>query len=361
MSGIEARLALARPDFALEVELALPGRGVSALFGPSGAGKTSILRAIAGLERAAGAVRVQGAAWQDDARGVFVPTHKRPLGYVFQEPSLFPHLDVLGNLEYGMKRIAAAERRVALESVVDLLDLGPLMARDPATLSGGERQRAAIARALATSPRLLLLDEPLAALDAARKAEVLPYLDRLHDELDIPVLYVSHAFDEVARIADHLVLLARGRATASGPIGELLARPDLGFGDGDGAAAWIEGTIAAHDAAYHLLAVDCPGGRFWLPGAARKAGQRVRLRIQARDVSLALARPAASSIVNILPARVIEVRAEAQGQAVVALALGPRTEGCRIFARVTRKSVDVLDLRPGREVFAQIKGIAVVD
>jgi molybdate transport system ATP-binding protein len=361
MSGIEARLALARPDFPLDVDLSLPGRGVSALFGPSGAGKTSILRAVAGLERAAGFVRVNGATWQDDARNVFLPTHKRPLGYVFQEASLFPHLDVRCNVEYGMKRVPAAERRVALEAAVELLGIGPLMARDPATLSGGERQRVAIARALAASPSLLLLDEPLAALDAPRKAEILPYLERLHDEWDIPVLYVSHALDEVARIADHLVLLERGRVKASGSVESLLARPDLKLADGDGAAAWIEGVVADYDAAYHLLAVDGPGGRFWLPGAPRPAGTRVRLRIQARDVSLALEKSTGSSIINILPARVIEMRDEARGQVVVALALGPGTEGCRIFARVTRKSADALDLRPGREIYTQVKGIAILD
>ncbi|MBM3950629.1 MAG: molybdenum ABC transporter ATP-binding protein [Rhodospirillales bacterium] len=357
MSGIEAHLVLARPDFSLDVDLALPGRGVSALFGPSGAGKTSVLRAIAGLERAAGFVRINGATWQDDSRNEFVPTHKRPLGYVFQEASLFPHLDVRRNLEYGMNRVPAAGRRVSLQAAIDLLGIGALMDRDPATLSGGERQRVAIARALATSPSLLLLDEPLAALDAARKSEVLPYLERLHDQWDIPVLYVSHALDEVARIADHLVLMDKGRVAASGPIDALLARSDLRLIEGDGAAAWIEGTVADYDAAYHLLAIDCPGGRFLLPGSSRSAGTRVRLKVQARDVSLALEKPTGSSIINILPVRVIDMRDEARGQVVVALALG----SSRIFARVTRKSADALDLRPGREVYAQIKGIAVVD
>ncbi|MBM3732916.1 MAG: molybdenum ABC transporter ATP-binding protein [Acidimicrobiia bacterium] len=357
MSGIEARFTLARADFSLDVDLTLPGQGITAVFGPSGAGKTSVLRAIAGLERAAGFVRVNGATWQDDTRNEFVPTHRRPLGYVFQEASLFPHLDVRRNLEYGMQRVPAAKRRVSLHMAIDLLGIGTLMDRDPATLSGGERQRVAIARALATSPDLLLLDEPLASLDAARKAEVLPYLERLHDQWDLPVLYVSHALDEVVRIADHLVLMDKGRVAASGSIDALLARSDLRLIEGDGAAAWIEGTVADYDAAYHLLAIDCPGGRFLLPGSSRSAGTRVRLKVQARDVSLALEKPTGSSIINILPVRVIDTRNEARGQVVVALALGPG----RIFARVTRKSADTLDLRPGREVYAQIKGIAVVD
>ncbi|MBM3582744.1 MAG: molybdenum ABC transporter ATP-binding protein, partial [Alphaproteobacteria bacterium] len=301
MSGIEARFTLARADFSLDVDLTLPGQGITAVFGPSGAGKTSVLRAIAGLERAAGFVRVNGATWQDDTRNEFVPTHRRPLGYVFQEASLFPHLDVRRNLEYGMQRVPAAKRRVSLHMAIDLLGIGTLMDRDPATLSGGERQRVAIARALATSPDLLLLDEPLASLDAARKAEVLPYLERLHDQWDLPVLYVSHALDEVVRIADHLVLMDKGRVAASGSIDALLARSDLRLIEGDGAAAWIEGTVADYDAAYHLLAIDCPGGRFLLPGSSRSAGTRVRLKVQARDVSLALEKPTGSSIINILP------------------------------------------------------------
>ena len=358
MNGIEIRFRLARPDFSLDLDLAFPGRGVTALFGPSGAGKTSVLRAIAGLERAREAhIAVNGAVWQDDAQNVFVPTHKRPLGYVFQEPSLFPHLDVRRNLEYGMKRVAPEQRRVGLESAVELLGIGSLMGRDPATLSGGERQRVAIARALATSPSLLLLDEPLAALDIKRKSEIIPYLERLHDELDIPVLYVSHALDEVARLADHLVLLERGRVVASGPLDSLLTRLDLPIEGGDGAGAWIEGKVIGHDSKYHLLEVEFQGGRFFLPGPPRRPGQRVRLRIQARDVSLALERRSDSSIVNILPARVIDLRDDAVGQVMVALALGDS----RLLCRVTRKSADALELHPGKAVYAQVKGVAIVD
>ena len=209
VDGIRARFRLDYSGFSLDVDLDLPGRGVTALFGPSGSGKTTLLRAIAGLEHApGGALAVNGDVWQDTVR--FVPTHKRSLGYVFQEASLFPHLSVQGNLQYGQKRVPVAQRRVSLDQAIALLDIGHLLDRKPARLSGGERQRIGIARALATSPRLLLMDEPLAALDHARKQEILPYLERLHDELDIPVLYVSHAPDEVARLADHIVGVARG-------------------------------------------------------------------------------------------------------------------------------------------------------
>jgi molybdate transport system ATP-binding protein len=358
MNDIRARFKLERPDFSLEIDVALPGSGISALFGPSGAGKTSVLRAIAGLDRArSGYIEVNGSVWQDDARGFFMPTHERPLGFVFQEASLFSHLSVRRNLEYGMKRVAAARRRVSLEHAVELLGIAPLMERSPESLSGGERQRAAIARALATSPSLLLLDEPLAALDIKLKFEIIPYLERLHDELEIPVLYVSHTPDEVARLADHLVLLERGRVAASGPLGSLLTRLDLPFAGGDGAGVWIEGIVAGYEANYHLLGIAFPGGQFHLPGPSRREGSRVRLRIQARDVSLSLEKRTDSSIINILPARLLEMRDEAPGQVMVVLALGDS----RLLCRVTRKSADALGLHPGKAVYAQVKGVAIVD
>ena len=205
--GIRARIDLSFDGFTLDVDLSLPGRGVTAFFGPSGSGKTTLLRCVAGLQSTQrGFISVNGETWQDEQ--TFVPVHQRPLGYVFQEASLFGHLSVRKNLEYGLHRVPTDKRRVALQDVVDLLGIGPLLRRSCESLSGGERQRVAIARALAVSPRLLLMDEPLASLDGARKQEILPYLERLHDNLDIPVLYVSHSPDEVARLADHVVLLA---------------------------------------------------------------------------------------------------------------------------------------------------------
>lgn len=227
-AAIRARFHLVRGGFVLDVDLALPGRGVTALFGPSGAGKSTCLRAIAGLDRAPGGfLEVDGEIWQDESRGIFRPTHRRALGYVFQEAGLFPHLSVRGNLEYGRHRRRGNAPLVDSDHLIGLLDLGPLLDRRPDTLSGGERQRAAIARALLASPRLLLLDEPLASLDLARKSEILPYLERLHQELEIPVIYVSHTIDEVVRLADHLVLLSGGRVACGGPLTETLARLDL--------------------------------------------------------------------------------------------------------------------------------------
>ena len=258
---LAAQLSVAYPGFTLDVDLQLPGQGVTALFGPSGCGKTTCLRALAGLERAHGRVEVHGEVWQDSARQLWRPTHARGLGYVFQEASLFDHLSVRGNIDYGLRRTPPTRRQVALEQAVELLGIGALMDRRPHALSGGERQRVAIARALATSPRLLLMDEPLAALDAQRKAEVLPYLERLHRTLHIPVLYVSHSIDEVTRLAGHMVLMREGRVRAQGPTGELITRLDLPLSHGDAAGTVIEGTVRQHDARDHITTVEFGGGR----------------------------------------------------------------------------------------------------
>ncbi|QPN30997.1 molybdenum ABC transporter ATP-binding protein [Diaphorobacter sp. JS3051] len=358
MNGIHARLSLVRPDFTLDVQLALPGHGVTALFGPSGCGKTTCLRALAGLERARGSVQVNGEVWQDDATGQWRPTHQRALGYVFQEASLFAHLDVRRNMEYGLRRQPPARRQVSLEQAVELLGLGALLQRMPHTLSGGERQRVAIARALATSPRVLLMDEPLAALDAARKAEVMPYLERLQRSLDIPVLYVSHSSDEVARLASHMVLLQAGRVTAQGPTAELMARLDLPLAHGDAAAALVQGRVLAHDARDQLLTVAIAGGQIQLAsGRPRAVGETVRLRMLARDVSLARTRAPDSSILNLLPARITQLADDGPGQVLVALDVA----GTTLLARITLRSCRTLALAVGDEVFAQVKGVALVD
>jgi molybdate transport system ATP-binding protein len=354
------RARLERPGFALSLDLALPPRGITALFGPSGCGKTTSLRIVAGLERADHAmVCVDGQVWQDSARGVFMPTHRRPLGYVAQDAALFAHLDVRRNIAFGLQRVAPALRRVSVEQVVELLGIAHLLDRYPHTLSGGERQRVAIAQALATSPRLLLMDEPLAALDAARKAEVLPYLERLHDELDIPVLYVSHAVDEVARLADHLVLMDGGRVVAQGGTAELLTRMDLPLAHGDAAAAIIRAEVAGREADWSLTTYRFAGGTLQLPdaGRPRPPGQTVRLRLQARDVSLALAPPAGTSILNAIPARVLAIAPDSPGQVMVALDAG----GERLLARITAWSAHALGLAPGMLVHAQVKGVAVLD
>jgi len=354
--GIRARFQLSYPGFALDVDLQLPGRGVTALFGPSGSGKTTLLRCIAGLQRVPyGKLLVNGSVWQDGTH--FVPTHQRQLGYVFQEASLFPHFSVHGNLNYGMQRVAVSEHKVSLAHAVELLGIAHLLNRKPDSLSGGERQRVAIARALLTSPRLLLMDEPLAALDLARKQEILPYLEKLHDELDIPVLYISHAHDEVARLADHLVVMDQGRVLAVGALSETLARLDLPLHLGEDAGVVLEGTIAERDPQWHLAKVRCDGTDFWVRDGGHATGYGVRIRILARDVSIALNQTLDSSILNILPAEVIEIGDDTHpAQALVKLRLGSSP----ILSRLTHRSVQTLGLVPGQRVFAQIKAVALI-
>ncbi len=356
--GIEARFRLPLGEFALEVALELPGRGVSALFGPSGSGKTTLLRCIAGLERAPQArLVVNGECWQDSARGNFLPTHRREIGYVFQEASLFPHLSVRRNLEFGQRRVAAAARRVSLPRACALLGIEHLLERMPDRLSGGERQRVAIARALLTSPRLLLMDEPLAALDAARKAEILPYLERLHDELEIPLIYVSHSLEEVVRLADHLVLLADGRVMAHGELRAMLARLDLPTAFSEDAGVVVDAVVAGHDEAYHLTRLAFPGGEVVVTRQPAEAGRRLRFRIHARDVSLADHRVEGSSIVNLLPVTITEiVGADSPAHVLVGMDAG----GTPLVARITRRSCDQLVVRPGRRMWAQIKSVALL-
>jgi molybdate transport system ATP-binding protein len=357
MTPISLACRIDRGAFNLDVDLALPGRGVTALFGHSGSGKTTLLRVLAGLERVAGArVALGDEVWQDDARKVFVPTHQRGIGYVFQEASLFPHLSVRANLEFGRKRLRPAERRFDLLAVAELLGIERLLDASPATLSGGERQRAAIARTLLASPRLLLMDEPLAALDMRRKLEILPYLERLHDELALPVVYVSHAADEVARLADHLVVLEEGRVLASGPLAATLARLDLAANFQDDAGVMIETTLQVHDAdgLSHLVFA---GGVLLVGQRNAAVGTRVRCRIHARDVSLALERPRGSSITNILPARVDAVGPSGTpGQVLVRLLVGETA----LLARITERSRRELAIAPGCAVWAQVKAVALL-
>lgn len=352
---IEARLRIDHGAFSLDAELSVPDRGVTAIVGPSGCGKTTLLRAIAGLDRGAdGYLRVGETVWQDV--DTFIAPHQRPLGYVFQEASLFSHLSVKGNLEYGYKRVAPLARRVDLEHAVELLGIDALLARGTEDLSGGERQRVAIARALLTSPDLLLLDEPLTGLDVDSKAEIVPYLERLHEELDIPVLYVSHSPDEVARLADHMVLLQAGRVLASGEIRQMLTRSDLPLFHGDEAEALLEATVVSHDEAYELTHLEFPGGRFNVTRSDLEVGQLVRLRILARDVSLTLEHQTDTSILNILPVTVEELTPEGPAQVMVKLSAG----GTPILSRITRRSADVLQLAPGKQIYAQIKTVALL-
>jgi molybdate transport system ATP-binding protein len=352
---IEARLALSHPGFRLDVDLSLPGRGFTALFGPSGSGKTSCLRAIAGLLHAPGWLRVRGEVWQDDARRLFVPPHRRAVGMVFQQASLFPHLSVRGNLEFARRRVPPGQTRVDFDHVLALLDLTPLLERMPGHLSGGERQRVAIARALAASPSLLLFDEPLASLDLKRRAELLPCLQALQAELAIPALYVSHAPEEVAQLASHLVILDDAGVRASGATAELLTRLDLPLAHGDTAQAALRVTVLSHDAVDCIARVRFDGGELLLPSASAVQGEARVVRILARDVSLTLSRHVDSSILNILPVTVLALADDTPGHVMVRLDAG----GSALLARVTRRSAEALALRPGLAVHAQIKGAAI--
>ena len=355
--GIEARFALKQGSFELDVQLSLPGQGVSVLFGPSGCGKSTLLRCLAGLQRAPGGhLQVQGEVWQDES--CFVPTHRRAIGMVFQEASLFAHLTVQGNLDYGRRRVAAAEQRVALDAAVELLGIAPLLARRVQALSGGERQRVAIARALAVSPRLLLLDEPLAALDAPRKAEILPYLERVQRELALPVVYVTHAPAEVARLADQVVLMRAGRIVASGSLQALNARLDLALANEDDAGVVLQGRVGVREPQWHLARVDFGGGSLWTRDAGHAPGAPVRIRVLARDVSLALTELAGTSIANQLAGTLESLADDSHpAQQLALVRIGP---DC-VLARLTRRSVERLVLVPGQPVWVQVKSAALLN
>ncbi|MBQ0918494.1 molybdenum ABC transporter ATP-binding protein [Hydrogenophaga aromaticivorans] len=360
-AGLTLQTRLVRGAFTLDLDLTLPGRGLTALFGASGSGKTTCLRVLAGLEPAAsGRLSVDGELWQDSARGLFVPPHQRALGYVFQEASLFDHLSVQDNIRFGYRRTPAVQRRYGWDHGLELLGIGHLLRRMPHELSGGERQRVAMARALATSPRVLLMDEPLAALDAPRKAEILPWLEQLHQKLDIPVVYVTHSADEVARLADHLVLLEQGRVMAQGPVLELMTRTDLPLAHGDSAGALVEAVTCGLQTDSDLCELRFDGGTLLLPQTrATPLPDRtpVRVRIQARDVSLSLVQPEQTSVLNCLPATVADVSDDGPGQMLVGLRLGQET---RLLSRISRLSCERLGIAPGLPVFAQIKGVAMV-
>jgi molybdate transport system ATP-binding protein len=343
-------------DFALDVRLSAPG-GVAALFGRSGSGKTSIVRAIAGLAKPAdGRIAVAGSVLFDSASGIDVPVEKRRIGYVFQDARLFPHMSVEANLRYGLKRAAPADRPVGFATVVDLLGIGALLARRPANLSGGERQRVAIGRALLAQPRILLMDEPLASLDAPRKAEVVPYLDGLRRSLDIPVVYVTHALDEVLRLADTLVVVDAGRIAAAGPVAELTARVDLGplVGRFEAGAA-LDATVAGHDPAFALTRLAFDGGELVVPAVEAPVGTALRVLVRARDVMLATRRPEGISARNVLSGRIVAVALEAGAHAEVAVAVG----GTRLRARITRAAAAELGLAEGSPVYAVVKSVAV--
>ena len=345
---LDLDIRLPRKGFSLEVTAQLPESGLTAVHGPSGAGKSTLLRCIAGFERPEGRIALGADVWADKGRNV--PPHKRRVGFVFQDARLFPHLDVAGNLDYAARR---ATEPVSVGEVVDYLDLGPLLHRRAATLSGGEAQRVALGRALLSAPRLLLMDEPLAALDLQRRAEILPYVERLRDEAGLPILYVSHSFPEVARLATHVLSLDHGRVVACGPADSLL--PQLaGSLPGDEAQSVLAATVRARTAD-GLTELRFPGGTILTPDPMGPLGASVRVSVRARDVMIATSRPEGLSALNVLAATVAEVRMEAPS-ATVTLDIG----GTAVLARITARSAVTLALQPCTPCFAILKSVALV-
>jgi len=371
MNAIQLQLDLARSSFNLKVNLHLPAQGISVIYGPSGSGKTTLLRCVAGLEtQARGRVQVGLDVWQDDSLGVSLPTAQRPLGYVFQEASLFAHLDVAANLSYGLKRSHARNQQMVLEEAIALLGIGELLHRRTDQLSGGERQRVAIARALATQPKLLLLDEPLASLDSARKQDILPWLEKLRDELKIPMLYVTHAADEVVRLADTLVVMDAGQVRAVGPVTEVLSNIDLPLVVGDDVGSLIEGYVQDLDKQWHLAQVriskvssgtagegNPTHTSIWVRNSGLQIGQPVRLRVLARDVSITLEEAQNTTIQNHLPCVVESIHAESHPSQVL---LRLRCGELLLLARVTARGAHDLGLQVGTQAWAQVKSVALV-
>ncbi len=364
MSTLHLQIKMSRSAFKLDVDLQLPGQGITAILGPSGSGKTTLLRVVAGLEKnQQGRIQIGSHIWQDTQQGIYLPTWQRPLGYVFQESSLLPHLSVSDNLNFGLKRAlktsghAQSDAINALKAAIELLGIGNLLQRMPDQLSGGERQRVAIARAIAMQPQLLLMDEPLASLDIARRQEIFPWLSKLRDELKMPMLYVTHSTDEVARLADHLVVLDKGQVKAQGPVSAVLTQVVNPVVVGEDAGALIAGHIGLVNTHWHLSRVDFEGGCVWIRDAGVPVGKTVRIRILARDVSLATTEPQNTSIQNQLHGSIQSITPDAHpSQVMVVLKCGAE----EVLARVTKRAVDELALQVGQSVWAQVKSVALV-
>lgn len=341
--------------FTLQCQLDLPASGFTVICGRSGCGKTTLLRCITGLVPASGHVRFRGTDWQNDTQ--HLPPWQRPVAYVFQQPSLFPHLTVRNNLLFALQRVQKHQRRIGFDDAVEWLGISPWLDRKPAQLSGGQQQRVAVARALLANPALLLMDEPLANLDIDSKLDILPYLERLRSQLGIPVIYVTHAPDEMSRLADQLVLMENGRVLAHGALNELLTDPALPLSQHHEASAVLDVCVNTHDAAYCLTQLQLGGLSLFVPLSPLPVGSRTRIRVLARDVSIALELPQHSSIQNILPARVLDIHTSVNGPyAIVRLAVANNV----LLSRVTRRAVDQLQLTVGMSVHAQVKAVALI-
>jgi molybdate transport system ATP-binding protein len=351
---IECKIKIQLEGFILDAKFTIPDKGITVVFGPSGSGKTTLLRAIAGLERSdVGFLKVGDSIWQSDHN--FVPTHKRQIGYVFQDAALFDHLNVESNLNYVIKRKTGLTKDF-IDSIYTLLDIKPLINRSTIQLSGGEKQRVAIARALLTKPKILLLDEPLSALDLKRKNEILPYLDNLHSQLEIPILYVTHSQDETSRLADHLILIEDGKIIGNGPINEMLTRFDLPLSHSGDAISIFDARVISRDTDFNLMHLEFKGGQFIVPDNKLTIGSLVRIRVAARDVSITKKKQVDTSILNIFPAVVEEMVPEGDAQVMVRLTL----KGVVLLACLTKKSAISLKLNKGSSVFVQVKSVAIL-
>ena len=351
---IECKIKIQLESFMLDANFSIPDRGITVVFGPSGSGKTTLLRAIAGLEKSdKGFLKIGDSVWQKGEN--FLPTHKRQIGYVFQDAALFDHLDVKGNLNFVIKR-AIGLKEDFIESIHNLLEIKTLLNRKTTQLSGGERQRVAIARALLTNPKILLLDEPLSALDLKRKNEILPYLDSIHNDLEIPILYVTHSQDEMSRLADHLLLIEDGNIVGSGPVNDMLTRFDMPLSHGGDAVSIIEAEVLKRDSEFNLIHLDFLGGQFIVPDNSFPVQTKVRIRVVARDVSLTKSKQVDTSILNIFPAMVQEIVNEGEAQVMVRLQI----KDTIVLACITRKSSYKLRLEKGSEVFVQVKSVAIL-
>ncbi len=360
MNDFFANFDVSFPGFHLQTRLTIPKSGVTVLFGPSGSGKTTLLRCLAGLERSPkGLMQFGDTVWQDETQGIFVPVHERPIGLVFQEPRLFPHLSVRSNLLYGFKRIPVQERRIFLNDVVEILNIAHLLDRRPHFLSGGEAQRVAIGRALLTSPKLLLMDEPLASLDHQRKQEILPYIRRLQSKWGIPIIYISHSLEEILQLVDTLILLKAGRVVAEGPATEVFSKLELrGIINSEILGAIFDTRVIQHEPEFGLTRVQFMGHQLHVPGQEAKIGQSIRLHIHSNDVSIVTSPPdSRTSVLNILEATVMEVGSIDPAGYSVDIKLDV---GQTLLATITRKSLKNLALEPGQKVYAHIKAIKMV-
>ena len=351
---IECKIKIKLDDFMLDAKFTIPDKGITVVFGDSGSGKTTLLRVIAGLEKSDdGYLKVGDSVWQKGDN--FVPTHKRQIGYVFQDAALFDHLDVKGNLGYVIRRTDGLNKDF-IESIYTLLEIKSLLNRSTVQLSGGEKQRVAIARALLANPKILLLDEPLSALDLKRKNEILPYLDSLHNQLDIPILYVTHSQDETSRLADHLMLIENGKIIGNGPVNEMLTRFDMPMARSNEAISIFDAKVINRDPEFSLMYLEFSGGQFVVPDNGMPIESLVRIRVAARDVSLTKKKQTDTSILNIFPAVVEEIAPESKAQIIVRLSMG----GVVLLSCLTRKSASALELEIGLSIFVQVKSVAIL-